>query len=359
MRQVIYISIAIIMCLFSACKEQAAEKVVSNKAQDTVYNVSTTPYIDSLYIKKDTIIESNRYLLTCEAAMDTLKKVSYTCNTHQGDKAEKAVYNGYDIRYTITLKERNGKQLFKKIFTKDDFKGVICEDALALTNTYLPQFIGYHKGFDAFIFILDFWIPDSDVGDECFLMIGKDGRVIEKFHDSYYGGGGHGGTIEFPSNNAFVLTGSTILNTNGKRIDLYEGDKTVVHTKLINNATILVIDELTDNVNKNNARLINNYGEVLKTFTYKGYYNMLGYIVPSYIEKNTGCYILLDDELKNLRLINLKEPTNIITVPFKAPVLPETNREHEVSFNIDTEFARRTFAMDTITKAIRLIKEEQ
>ena len=353
-----YISIAIIMCLFSACKEQAPEKVFtinSSKAQDTLYNVVTKPYIDSLYIKKDTIIENNRYLLTYEAAMDTLKKVSYTRNTHQGDK----VYNGYDIRYTITVKEHNGKKRFKKIFTKDDFKSVICEDALALTNACLPQFIGYHKGFDAFLFILNFWIPDSDVGDECFLMLGKDGQVIEKFHDAYYGGGGHGGTIEFPNNAAFILTRSKILNTNGKNIDLSEGRKTVVHTKLINDDTILVIDELTDNVNENNARLINNYGEVLKTFTYKGYYNMLGYIVPSYTEKNTGTYILLDDELKNLRLISRKEPTNIVTVPFKAPVLPAMNREHEVSFNIDTEFTLRTFAMDTFKKTIRLIKEEQ
>jgi Domain of unknown function (DUF4738) len=361
-KKIIY-SILILMCL-TACKKEAGPSKADNSIQqtDTVYENHVATVYGPLTQKKDTLITINgsAYKIERRAVMDTLKKVVYNEAILRGGKAYKSVYNGYDITYSISLSEGSGNKLFSKTFTKSDFEEIIGRDALAKAMVELPHLHGYHPGFKALMFTLDFWIPETDIGDQCFIMISMDGKVMEKSYNNSYGGGGPDGTIEVPANNAFVLTCAKILNTNGKVVDLIDGLKTVAHTKLINDNTILVVyDPAEEGDTKDNARLIDSHGKVLKTFTYKGYYDLLGYVVPSYLEEHTGTYIMLDDRLDNITVIPQGNPLGIFTVPFTTLRETKTNPENEVTFDINTETSEQTFAIDTVTKAIRLVKQQK
>ncbi len=361
-KKIIY-SILTLVCL-TACKKEVSQFKANDSIQqtDTVYESHVATVYGPLTQKKDTLVTINgsTFKIECRAVMDTLKKLSETVIRHDSvsNKVYRSDYTGYDVTYTISLTEASGTKRFTKTFTKPDFKDETGKDALLQAMVELPHFQGYHPGFKALMFTLDFWIPDSDIGDQCFIMIGMDGKIIEKSYNNSYGGGGADGTIEVPTNNAFVLTCAKILNTDGKVVDLIDGLKTVAHTKLINNNTILVVYDPPEDGERDNARLIDSHGKVLRTFTYKGYYDILGYRVPSYTEKTTGSYIMLDDRLDNIMVIPTGNPLGIFKVPFATLREAKTNPEHEVTFDINTETSEHTFAMDTVTKAIRLIKEE-
>lgn len=363
MRTVIY-SLLTLMCL-TACKKEARAGIVNNDTTqgDKVYDSYAASYAAPFSAKADTLVtlKGKQYNVVCSAAIDTLKKVSFTALGRDANdgKVHKTLYKGYDVSYTFRISEVNGGELFTKTFTKNDFKDIVGRDALSQAYIEAPGFLGYHEGFDAFMFGMSFMIPDSDMGDGCFIMIGRDGRVIDKSNNAFYGGGGVDGRVEVPTNNAFVITPTKILNTHGKNIDLYDENKALVHTKLISDHIILVVYDPEENDTKDNARLIDNNGTVLKTFTYKGYYDLLGYVVPSYFEKTTGTYIMLDEGLNNLTVIPAGNPLNIFTVPFITLRDAKTSPEREVTFDINTETSEQTFAMDTVTKAIRLIKQHK
>lgn len=361
-RTVVY-SLFILGCL-TACKKEVETTVVSSDITqgDTVYDNYVPQYTEPLTAQYDTLItlKGKQYKVMCSAAIDTLKTVSLTAmgRDAKDGKVHKTVYKGYDVNYTISINEVNGGGLFTKTFTKNDFKDIVGGDALYQAYVEAPGFLGYHEGFDAFMFGMSFMIPDSDVGDGCFIMIGRDGRVIDKSHNAFYGGGGVDGRVEVPADNTFVLTPTKILNVNGKKIDLYDENKALVHARMINDHTILVVYDAEEGDTKDNARLIDNYGKVLKTFTYKGYYDLLGYVVPSYVEKTTGTYIMLNDRLDNITVIQAGNPLGIFTIPFKKLRGVKANPGQEITFSIDNEITKYTFAMDTVTKAIRLVKEE-
>lgn len=363
MKNLLTYSFFILVCCLTACKKEvvpAVDKENRIAQGDTIHNIHQSDYVEALAEKKDTLftIDDKQYTLECSTVMDTFKKVSYTMfSTTKDGKVKRSDYIGYSISYHISLRETNGKTLFSKTFTKKDFEGVVGKDALAQAISELPVFYGYHPGFKALLFTLDFMRPETDIGDQCFFMIGMDGKVIEKSYNNSYGGGGPDGTIEVPRNSKFVVTCAKILNTNGKVIDLSEKGKSLAHVKLINDKTILVVYDTGEENPKDNARLIDNNGKVHKAFTYKGYYDMLGYVVPSYFEKITGTYILLDEQLSNIRILPTANPMATFIVPFEKLKNIDANPDNEVTFDINTETSEQTFAMDTVTKAIRIIKQ--
>lgn len=365
MKNLLIYSCFLLVCCLTACKREATQPVDNSDSiaqGDTVHSTNSSNYIESLSEKKDTLITINgkEYTLECLTVMDTLKKVSYTVTyTAENGKVHKTDYNGFGVTYSISLSDASGNKLFSKTFTKADFENVVGNDALAQAIVEVPSFHGYHPGFNALMFTLDFMRPETDIGDQCFIMIDTNGYVIEKSFNNSYGGGGVDGTIEVPTDHSFVLTCAKVLHINGKVIDLEAGGKTLVHTKLINDRSVLVVYEREEGDTNDNARMIDNYGKVLKTFTYKGYYDMLGYVAPHYFEKTTGTYILLDDQNDNITAIAASNPLDIVTIPFATLRGAKTTTEHEITFDINTETSEQSFAIDTVTKAIRLIKQQQ
>jgi len=328
---------------------------------DTITNQYDATDHKSVLEKKDTIliIDNEKFTLSYSAKIEPSKLFYHTDIYADKGKNYKDVYKGYNATYTISLTDNLGKSIFSKTLTKDNFKEIFDGSILTRTDSRLPNFIGYLNNFNSFLFTIEFWVPDSDVGGQCFFMISKNGYLTENSLNNYYGGADCDGKIEIPTNENFILTCRKILNTNGTKIEISDKRFWQIGTKLINDKTILVIQEHNDTTNTQNAKLIDNFGKTLKAFTYKGYYEVLGYTVPLYLDTLNGNYILLDEEQKNLRVINKKQPLSTYTVAFdKMKPFDNNKLESEIIFDLNTEFSNNTFTFDASTNLFRHRKND-
>ncbi len=137
------------------------------------------------------------------------------------------------------------------------------------------------------------------------------------------------------------------------KFNITNKDRWQVGTKLINDNCILVIHDY-DTTKKTNAMLMDNFGNMLKIFRYQGYYELLGYTIPMHFDSSTNNYFLLDEELKNIRVINKFNPTSTHTIGFNE-MLPYDNakRENEIEFDLNTEMTKNTFCFDRVTKKFK------
>lgn len=362
MKKLIYIlTLGIIL---TSCNNRTTSKNDSSNqtlSADTIINEYNSTDHKTVLEKKDTtlIIDNDKFILSYSAKIETSKLFYHTDIYTDKRKNYKDVYKGYNATYNISLKDNLGKFIFSKILTKDNFREIFDGGILTRTDSKLPHFIGYMNSFNSFLFSIEFWVPDSDVGGQCFFMINNKGELTENSMNNYYGGADCDGEIEIPTNENFVLTCRKILNTNGKNIEISDKRFWQIGTRLINDNTILVIQEHNDTTNIQNAKLIDNYGKTLKSFTYKGYYEVLGYTVPMYFDSLSSNYILLDKEQKNIRVINKKKPLSTYTFNFNK-MKPYNNEklESELVFDLNTEFSNNTFTFDTLTNSFRYRKNE-
>jgi hypothetical protein len=311
--------------------------------------------------KKDTVlvIDNEKFTLSYTAKIEPLKLFPFTDIYSDKERNYKDIYRGLNATYTISLADSLGKSIFSTTLTKDNFIEIFDGSILAPSDSRLPNFIGYLNNFNSFFFTIGFSVPQSDVGGQCCFMINKNGDITENFLNNYWGGADCDGEIGIPTNENFILTCRKILNTNGKNIETSDKRFRQVGTKLINDNTILVIQDYNDTTNSQNAKLIDNFGKTLKTFTYLGYYSVLGYIVPMYFDYRNNNFILFDDEQMNLRVINKDQPLSTYTVDFsKMKPFNNDKQESEVVFNIDTEVSNNTFTFDSLTNAFRYKKNQ-
>jgi hypothetical protein len=363
MRKLIYI--LTLGCILTSCndgtntKNDNANQTVS---ADTITNEYDATDHKTVIEKKDTvlIIDNEKFTLSYSAKIEPSKLFYHTDIYADKGKNHKDIYKGFNATYNILLTDNLGKFIFSKTLTKNNFKEIFEGSILTRTDSKLPYFIGYLNNFNSFLFSIDFWVPDSDVGGQCFFMINKKGDLTENSLNNYYGGADCDGEIEIPKNKNFILTCRKILNTNGNNIEISDKRFWQVGTKLVNDNIILVIQEHNDTTNTQNAKLIDNFGKTLKTFTYKGYYEVLGYTVPLYLDTLNSNYILLDEEQKNLRVINKKQPLSTYTVAFdKMKPFDNDKLKSEIIFDLNTEFSNNTFTFDTSTNSFRHRKNKK
>ncbi len=361
----IFIYLLTLAILSSSCKDKISQKIDKPKQEvvvaDTIINKYNATTYKTVLEKKDTVLTINnqKFNLSYSAKIEPSKMISYPYIYSEKGKVYKNIYKGYNATYTISLTDSFGKIVFSKILTKDNFKKIFDGDILTRTEAFLPNFIGYLNNFNAFLFTIEFLVPDSDVGGQCFFMINNKGAIIENSMNNYYGGGDCDGEIEIPMSGDFILTCRKILNKNGKNINITKEKFWQIGTKLINENTILVIQDYNDTTNVQNAKFIDNFGKILKSFKYNGYYNTLGYTVPMYFDSLNNNFILLDEEQKNIRIVNKNKPLLTYTVAFnKMKSFNNDKQENELVFDLNTEFSNNTFAFDTLTNSFRYKKND-
>lgn len=362
MKELLYIlTLGIILTSCNSGTTSKNENSVQLLTTDTIVNEYSSIDHKAVLEKRDTvlIIDNEKFTLTYSAKIEPSKLFYHTEIYSENGKNIKDIYKGFNATYNISLSDNLGNLIFSKTLSKDDFRDVFDGDILTRTDSRLPNFIGYLSSFNSFLYTIEFWIPESDVGGQCFFMVNKKGELTEKSLNNYYGGGDCDGEIEIPTTENFILTCRKILNTNGKNIKITDKQFWQIGTKLINDNTILVIQEHNDTTNIQNAKLIDNFGKTLKTFTYNGYYNVLGNVVPMYFDSLSSNYILLDEEEKNVRIINKNQPLLTYTVTFdKMKPFNNDKFESELVFDLNTEFSNNTFTFDTLTKTFRHRKNE-
>ena len=129
-----------------------------------------------------------KFTLSYSAKIEPSKLFYHTDIYADKGKNHKDVYKGFNATYTISLTDNLGKSIFSKTLTKDNFKEIFDGSILTRTDSRLPNFIGYLNNFNSFLFTIDFWVPDSDVGGQCFFMINKIGDLTENSLNNYYVG---------------------------------------------------------------------------------------------------------------------------------------------------------------------------
>jgi hypothetical protein len=347
-----------------SCNSSPTLKIEKNNEtviSDTVLNMDKSTENKVVVEKKDTVlfIENKKCTLSYSAKMDISKLFRFTEIYIDTGRIHKDIFIGYNATYTISLKDSVGKSIFTKSLTKDNFSGKFYGRNLAESNCRLPQFKGYVNSFKSFLFTIDFDVPDSDIGDECFLMINNRGEIIENSVNNHFGGGSSDGEVEIPTNENFVLTCRKIINVNGQKIEIADKSVDLVGTKLINDNIILVINQYSETKANQNAKLIDNFGKTLKSFTYKGYYVGLGYNFSICYDSIKGNYFLIDEELKNLRVINKKEPLSTYTVSFnKMKPFNNDKLESEILFIMYAEISTYTVTYNSLTNTFRYRKNE-
>ncbi len=355
-RSGIYFFIFFIVC----CESKKGKEPLTTIINDTIISEQNGPCLECFNLSLDSqdttlIINHESYVLSYTSVMDTTVTLTQI-DVHSNDgKNYKNIYKGYNAFYTVSLKDKNGQVVFKKEFSKKAFQeeGDYEKSVVVESGAYLPLFIGYLPHFDSFLFTLMFAVPDSDIGIEYFFMINRKGELTKNFVNNWYGGGGCDGEIELPASKDFILTCVNIINPN-VTINLDKENVGIIGTKLINDSTILVIKPFNDSTKVPNAVIMNNFGKVFKEFSYKGYYEVLGNVVPMRYDSLSENYYLLDDVLKNLRIINRHRPLD--SESFDLELMDPYNgnaRAHEIRVALNTETSENNFYIDTLTQQIR------
>lgn len=354
-----HLTILFLAAILAGCNENVtreSKSAAQSSVLDTIVNGYDYPFVTSTFQKNDTtlFIENEEYHLKYTAKIDTSAHILQTeVYSYKGENYRQE-YKGYNATYTITLAGKPDDTIFTKTLTKDDFEHILDKEVLTRSDAGLPKFLGYLKTFGSFVFSIDFMIPDSDVGGQCLFLINRNGELTENSLNNYFGVGDCDCEIEIPSHHKFILSCRKIINADGTQVKISDENDWQVGTKLINDDTILVIQEFNDSTQAPNAKLIDNFGKTLKHFTYKGYYNTLGFVVPMHFDPHSQNYFLLDDKMKQAVVINKNRPLSLYTVDFaKMGSFNDDKKAEELVFEMELEYAHYTFAFDTLKNAFR------
>jgi hypothetical protein len=349
--------IFLILILVLGCKsekKESAQKISIKK--DTTVNINISEF-NNLIEKSDTsiFISGNKFNLSYSAKLDTSKKMTHEdIFTHEG-KAIKEITKGFNCTYTFTLKDKLGNIIFNQSLEKKDFNEEVDPSILTESDASLPMFLGYLEPFEAFVFQIFFGIPDSDIGGDCLIMLNKKGELIEKSLNNYISG--TEGEIEISNEKRTILTCRKILNSNGKNLSIADNNKWQIKTKLLNDNSILVIQEFDKKNKILNAKIIDNFGNLIYSFNYNGYYETLGYNCPSYYNQELKRYFLLDEKLKKITIINLENPASSFVVDFKnIQTFKKDIKPNEKVFEIETEEIGYKISYDSLKKSMRMIQ---
>lgn len=355
--------LSIVCVVFYSCSSKPDDNKasVSNKFGDSIIH-EIRPYkgdYDFKVHREDSvvIIGAETYTLILKAEIDTLQECSYTEVYSKEGKNYKDIYFGYEAIYTVELHDSKDNEIFKTYINKENFKGLFDGMILTVSDASLPQYLGYQRKFNSFLFTVYFYKPESDVGDQCFFMIDRNGEVKHLFWTNYLGGPNCNGDVNVSEDGLTILTCTKIIRYDGKAIDISAKKLMQVSTHIINDSCMLVIQEHNDTTNRNNAILMNAEGNVLQKFTYKGYYSELEYYTPIYFDSLTHHVYLLDETAENVRIIDQYQPLKSSTVSFD--ILQKSGAakmSRERTFDISGQTKKYTFLIDTITGKQRMLR---
>jgi hypothetical protein len=311
------------------------------------------PIISDTLIK----IEGKPFRLKLEAQPDTADKLTWTETFTDEGELRKEDYAGINCIYTISLSDVQGKKIFSRRLSKMDFWDRVYKGIVIASDPDIPAFLGYTKHFKSLLFTLDFMLPESDWGTQCFFMLDLQGGLKEISESNNFGGGDIDCEPTVSGNGKAILTCNKILNARGRSVDLYREDRETILARFLTDTTVLVIYDYDPAKNPKNAVVLKTNGTAVTKFTYRGYYNVLGYVVPLYFLPETNSVYLLDERRAQLHVLSNRDPKKIVRHSFKemAP-FKGTQKRSEIKFEMETEESGHIFYLDRQTRRFRYQK---
>ena len=317
-------------------------------------------------VATDTLVQLNGqpYHLLLAAETDSTKRLTASFEATPGHPEQ---VHGYEGRYTLTLREPGGRQVFRRQLRKAAFFKRAGADVVTESEAYLPQLLGYSRPLGALVFTFDFMVPDSDVGAQVVVLLDLAGNVL-RLSDGRGPGAGPECEPTLSANGAVLLTASELLRPGRPPLRFERPDAELVGATLLTDSTVLLVyapgkahliryaDGLeafgrTPTVQQQRApnafvRHVGS-GRVLRRFHYQGFFEEMGYTVPGFQLRATGTHYLLDEK-RGLLLLPLAGTGVPAELRFAAmPRFTPPKRLAETRFEIhgaETSFA---FYVDT------------
>lgn len=348
--------------MVSAVPEPAPPPVVAKKPTPEIPGWAPPAAID-------TVVQLNGqpYGLRLEAETDSSRRLSATYEETPGHSRR---VHGFEGRYTLTLRDPAGRQVFRRQLRKAAFFKKAGTDIVTESEAYLPQLLGYSRPLGALVFTVDFMVPDSDVGAQVVLLLDMAGNVLRLSE----GHGPIGPECEpaLSGDGRALLTPSEVLRAGRPPLRLERPDAELVGASFLSDTTLLVVYapgriralRLTDGLESYGRNptpqqlrapnaLVRNVrtGRVLRRFRYQGYYEEMGYTIPGYQLRATATYYLLDEK-RGLHLLPLVGTGVPVELRFAA-MPPFTPPKRLVEARFELHGAEKSFAFYVDTVSVR------
>ncbi|GAA3967968.1 hypothetical protein [Hymenobacter antarcticus] len=317
------------------------------------------------------VLNGQRYRLRVQAETDSTERLKTTYQPYAGH-FEQA--RGYQGRYTFTLHDGSGRQVFRKQLRKADFFKSAGGDIVTESEALLPELLAYSAPFGALVFTLDFMVPDSDVGSQVVLLLDLSGKVL-RLSDGRGPGSGPDCDPALTADGRALLTGSELLRPRQPPLRLTRPDADLAGAFLLSDTTLLVVyapgksrliqspgapESYGRTPTQQQLRAPNAYvrhtrtGRVLSRFRYGGFYEEMGYTIPRHYLSGTATHYLLDEK-RGLRLVPLARPKLPTEVRFAAMVrYAPPQKPAEVRFEMQSSSTGFAFYVDTTTQTPRI-----
>ena len=314
----------------------------------------------------DTLVRLNRrpYRLRFEAETDSTQPLTTTYTPFPGH-TERA--RGYEGRFTFTLRDSTGRQVFRRQLRKADFFAQAGADIVVESEALLPSLLGYSVPLGALIFTLDFAVPNADVGSQVVLLLDLTGKVLRMSEGRGLSGGADCDPV-LAADGRTLLTPSEILRPNQPPLRLNKPDADLAGAFLLSDTTLLAVyapgktrlirspdglDAVGRTPNRQQLQAPNAFvrhtrsGRVLHAFRYGGFYEELGYTIPQhYLRATATCYLL--DEKRGLHLLPRAGAAAPIELRFAVmPVFVPPQKPAEVRFELQGSGRVFAFYVDT------------
>ena len=317
------------------------------------------------------VLNSQPYRLRVKAETDSTERLKITYQPYPGH-FEQA--RGYQGRYTFTLHDGSGRQVFRRQLRKADFFKSAGGDIVTESEALLPELLAYSAPFGALIFTLDFMVPDSDVGSQVVLLLDLSGKVL-RLSNGRGPGSGPDCDPALTADGRALLTGSELLRPHQPPLRLTKPDADLAGAFLLSDTTLLVVyapgkshlirsadapETYGRTPTQQQLRAPNAYvrhtrnGRVLSRFRYGGFYEELGYTIPRHYLPGTATHYLLDEK-RGLRLVPLAKANLSTEVRFTAMGhYTPPQKPTEVRFELQSSGNGFAFYVDTTSQTPRI-----
>ena len=324
-------------------------------------------------VARDTTIVLNgqTYHLRLAAETDSTQRLRTRYEPVPGHFEEA---RGYQGRFTFTLRDQHGQQVFRRQLRKNDFFSVAGEDIVTESEAFLPELMAYSAPFGALALTLDFMVPDSDVGSQVVVLLDLSGRVV-RLSEGCIPGNGPDCEPALSADGRSLLTGSELLRPRQPALRLARPTADMVGAFLLCDTTLLVVytpgkahlirtlgepETYGRTPTPQQLRAPNAYvrhtrnGRVLRRFRYSGYYEELGFSIPRHYLPATATHYLLDEK-RGLRLVPLAPPAMPTELRFDAMARYTPPRKPaEVRFELQGSGTGFAFYVDTTSLMPRI-----
>ena len=318
----------------------------------------------------DTVVVLNgqAFHLRLEAETDSTHRLSATYEPMPGHPER---VHGYEGHYTLTLRNNQGGQVFRRRLRKAAFFKKAGADIVTESEAYVPELLGYSRPLGALIFTLDFMVPDSDVGAQVLLLLDMAGNVL-RLSDGRGPGSGPECDPALSPGGRFLLTASEVLRPGLPPLRLEKPNADLVGASFLTDTTLLVVyapgkshviryrngmegygrTPTPEQLRAPNAFVRHvRTGRVLSRFRYHGFYEEMGFTIPAYQLRATATHYLLDEKsgLYLLPLAGSSVPTELRFAAMARFSLPKKLAE----FRFDLHSSSTSFAFYVDTSSVR------